>query len=84
MLSHAQHQAIKLVTGAQNRLHIPSAFLPISRMLGTARLSPWCDPCTIPAPPSPAQYSWFDRSASIPCKLSEVHLQVPRERCRSG
>lgn len=34
MLSHAQHQAIKLVTGAQNRLHIPSAFLPLSQDAG--------------------------------------------------
>lgn len=34
MLSHAQHQAIKLVTGVQNSLCIPSAFLPLSRDAG--------------------------------------------------
>lgn len=83
MLSHAQHQAIKLVTGAQSRLCLPSAFLLLSRDADTARLSL----CVTPAPhqPStPGSIDLLDRSAPIPCKLSEVHLQLPRERCRSG
>lgn len=49
MLSHAQHQAIKLVTGVQNRLHIPSAPLLLSQDAGTARFSPWRDPHALPA-----------------------------------
>lgn len=85
MLSHAQHQAIKLVTGAQSRLCIPSAFLLLSRDAGHSQAFSLRDPCTLPAQPStPGNIDLLDRSAPIPCKLSEVHLQLPRERCRSG
>lgn len=83
-MKHIRRQAAKPVTGVWCRLRIPLCFpAALHRVVGTARLSPQHDPCILPACCGAAG-NVFYISAAIPYKLSEVRLQLPRKRSRSG
>lgn len=84
MIRHPQRQAAKPVTRVQRSLRVPLCFPAIlQRVVGTARLSPRCDPGALAACCG-APGNMFYRWAAILRELSEVRLQLPRKRSRSG